>query len=154
MKSEWLKQKERRIRCFYGDTLILRSYGISKNPNRIFISCPSRRYKFFEWVDEEKKVGDVCLLALQHPFGQVEGEIRDANVQERTIDRLSIDTEKLNVEIGEVDACVGRSCVELNSVQEQLQRLEEKMKKQTKMQMMGFLFFVILIVTVLCGNIY
>ncbi|XP_057753978.1 uncharacterized protein LOC130973457 isoform X3 [Arachis stenosperma] len=78
----------------------------------------------------------------------------DENAQERRIDRLSVDTETLKVEIGEVDDCVGRICVELNSVQEQLRKLEENMKKQTKMQMMFFLCCVILIVAVLCGKVY
>ncbi|KAL4299956.1 hypothetical protein AHAS_Ahas17G0152700 [Arachis hypogaea] len=54
-KSGWLKQKERRVRCFCGDTLILRSSNTSKNLNRRFISCPNRRYKFFEWVDGKEK---------------------------------------------------------------------------------------------------
>ncbi|KAL4391318.1 hypothetical protein AHAS_Ahas03G0233100 [Arachis hypogaea] len=82
------------------------------------MSCPSRRCKFFEWVDEETKGGNVCLLASQSHSDRVEGEIRDENAQERRIDRLSVDTERLKVEIGEVDGCVGRICVELNSVQE------------------------------------
>ncbi|KAL4394372.1 hypothetical protein AHAS_Ahas02G0145400 [Arachis hypogaea] len=54
-KSGWLKQKERRVRYFCGDILILRSSSTSKNSNRRFISCPNRRYRFFEWVDGKEK---------------------------------------------------------------------------------------------------
>ncbi|XP_072090658.1 uncharacterized protein [Arachis hypogaea] len=152
MKGEWLK--ERRSCCFCGDSLILKSSNTPKNPNRRFMSCPSRRCKFFEWVDEEKKVRDVCLLSSEYHSGRVDGEIRGENAQERRVDRLSVDTERLKMEIGEVDDCVGRLCVELNSVQEELRKLEESMKKQTKMQMMFFCCCVTLIVAVLCGKVY
>ncbi|KAL4344890.1 hypothetical protein AHAS_Ahas11G0223600 [Arachis hypogaea] len=118
MKSEWMKQKERRVRCFCENTLILKISGTPKNLNRRIISSLNRRCKFFDWVDEEKKVGNICLLPSQYHFGPVESEIKDANAQERRIDRLSVDIERLNVEIGEVDACVGRICVKFNSVQE------------------------------------
>ncbi|KAL4320840.1 hypothetical protein AHAS_Ahas14G0050700 [Arachis hypogaea] len=93
MKGEWLKQKERRSRCFCGDSLILKSSNTPKNPNRRFMSCPSRRCKFFEWVDEEKKVRDACLLSSQYHSGQVEGEIRGENAQERRVDSIVVRTE-------------------------------------------------------------
>ncbi|KAL4392147.1 hypothetical protein AHAS_Ahas03G0316000 [Arachis hypogaea] len=72
-KSGWLKQKERRVRCFCGDTLILRSSSTSKNLNRRFISCPNRRCKFFEWVDgkEKKLSGEDGVNSSQQVLGRV-----------------------------------------------------------------------------------
>ncbi|XP_020961029.1 uncharacterized protein LOC110263658 [Arachis ipaensis] len=146
-KSGWLKQKERRVRCFCGDTLILRSSSTSKNPNRRFISCPNRRCKFFEWVDgKEKKIsGEDAVNSSQ----QVLGRVREFEAQERKIDRLSVDLERLIAEVGEVDAWVGRLCAELSSVEEQFAKMEDSMKKQYKMLVMLGLILGVLIVAVL-----
>ncbi|MED6124636.1 DNA topoisomerase 3-alpha [Stylosanthes scabra] len=140
-KSGLGKQRERRVRCFCGEVLTLRTSGITRNPNRRFISCPNRRCKFFEWVDEEDEKlwsmkvhggtsrqrsigGDSGNLGSQQNYDVLEAEISKLESQERKMERLSVDIEKLSLEIVQVDTCVGRLCADMNGVQEQLGRLE------------------------------
>ncbi|MED6145288.1 hypothetical protein PIB30_023686 [Stylosanthes scabra] len=168
-KSGWASSKERRVRCFCGDSLILRTSRTIRNPNRRFISCPNRRCKFFESVDgEDNKVtfdqglgatrkegastGDVCLKGTKQDLGMFDAEIGKLEAQERKIEMLSVEIERLNVEFGQIENCVGKLCGEINVVQEQLGRLEDNMKKNNKRHFMLFLFFVILILALFVGR--
>ncbi|QHO33528.1 uncharacterized protein DS421_9g259020 [Arachis hypogaea] len=136
-KKGWPKEKKRRVHCFCGDTLSLQISGTTKNPNRRFISCPNKRCKFFEWVDEVGARSNVSAAAAVGVVGtqnsaKLEAEMLKLDAQERKIERLNVEIERLIVEAKEIDACVGRLCDELNILEEQVGRLDDNMKIQYK----------------------
>ncbi|MED6114176.1 hypothetical protein PIB30_077730 [Stylosanthes scabra] len=119
LKGGWAMSNQRRVRCFCGESLTLRTSGTTRNPNRRFISCPNRRCKFFELVDKDDKFGSMKLQSAtgrQRPstldavnLGTME-EYAILEAQEGKINRLSVDVERLGVEIRQLDDCVGRLC--------------------------------------------
>ncbi|KAL4373420.1 hypothetical protein AHAS_Ahas05G0080000 [Arachis hypogaea] len=121
--------KWRRTHCFCGDLLTLRTSSIVMNPNRRFISCLSRRCKFFEWIDEEDMAG-AQSQCTQHR-NQMEGCSKHGGdfAQERKIDRL-------NIEIGRMEASVERLHSDFTLLQQQIDRVESDMKKQKQLQKM------------------
>ncbi|MED6219170.1 hypothetical protein PIB30_033378 [Stylosanthes scabra] len=139
LKNGLAKTRRRRVRCFCGELLTLRTWD-GENPNRRFISCPNRRCKFFEWVDGEDGTkcatrkqssigGNAGILRTRQDSGGFDVEIRKLESQERKMERLSVEMVKLKVEIIQVDACVGKLCAELNVIQEHLGRLKSNLKK-------------------------
>ncbi|QHO08975.1 uncharacterized protein DS421_14g477290 [Arachis hypogaea] len=134
--------KGRRTHCFCGDLLTFRTSSTVMNPNRRFISCPSRRCKFFEWIDEEDMAG-AQSQCTQHrnqtegcskhggDFVRLDESMNAAllKAQERKIDRL-------NIEIGRMEASVGRLHSDFTLLQQQIGRVESDMKKQKQLQKM------------------
>ncbi|XLR24170.1 hypothetical protein S83_052070 [Arachis hypogaea] len=128
--------KGRRTHCFCRDLLTLRTSSTVMNPNRRFISYPSRGCKFFEWIDEEDKAGTQSECTQQRnktqgsskharDFVRLDESMNAALIkaQERKIDRL-------NIEIGRMEASVGRLYSYFTLLQQQIGRMESDMKKQ------------------------
>ncbi|MED6225571.1 hypothetical protein PIB30_094872, partial [Stylosanthes scabra] len=162
-KNRVAKPRGGRVRCFCGEPLTLRTFGTARNPNRMFISCPNRRCKFFEWVDGDyetksatrtrRSVGsDAGILGTQQHSGGFEDEIRKLESQKMKMERSSVEIKKLKVDLEQLDAGVERMCAELNVVQEHLGRLESNLEKQNKIQLFMLFFFVVLIVILCCGK--
>ncbi|MED6134405.1 hypothetical protein PIB30_036742 [Stylosanthes scabra] len=118
-KEEWknglAKLRGSRVRCFCGEVLTVKTSGTTRNPNRRFISCPNRRCKFFEWIEGEDGTrttirkqssiaGDAGIIGTQHDSSEFEA-------QERKMERISVDMEKLKVEILQVENVWG-DCVQ------------------------------------------
>ncbi|MED6169030.1 hypothetical protein PIB30_017395 [Stylosanthes scabra] len=143
LKGQCVSSIQRRVRCFCGDSLTLRTSGTSRNSNRRFISCPNIRCKFFEWVDKDAKLGSIKIQGTNRQSSStldavnlgIRGTMEEHAIlqaQERKMNSLRVDMGRFNVEIRKLDDCVGRLCEEFNVVQEQVGRLEDNMKKQKK----------------------
>ncbi|MED6170859.1 hypothetical protein PIB30_035142 [Stylosanthes scabra] len=141
LKGECATLIQRRVRCFCEDSLTLRTSGTARNPNRRFMSCPNRRCKFFEWVDKDDKLGSIKIQGASRQSSStldgvnlgIRGTMEEHAIlqaQEGNMNRLSVEIERFNVEIRQLDDCVERLCDEFNVVQEQIGRLEDNMKKQ------------------------
>ncbi|MED6136903.1 hypothetical protein PIB30_060066 [Stylosanthes scabra] len=133
------KLKEKRVQCFCRDALVLRMSGTILNPNRRFISCPNRRCKFFEWIDEGEKV---CSTQQSCGSQRIKcgSQRTDPNLalmeaQERKIERLHVE--------------VGRVCVEMARFQDQVGKIEKNMQDLKQMKNVTNICIVILIVTLL-----
>ncbi|MED6180941.1 hypothetical protein PIB30_014723 [Stylosanthes scabra] len=110
LKGECASSIQRRVRCFCGDSLTLRTFGTARNPNRKFISCPNRRCKFFEWVDKDDKLGAIKIQdasrqsssALEAVNLRIRGTMEEHAIfqaQEEKMNKLRVDIERFNVEI-------------------------------------------------------